>query len=59
VRIESQPLKTPLIENSIVRMSSWRDRITLQAEWRKSDYDEIMIKRFLEDIKKIMLSILD
>ncbi|KAN0119928.1 hypothetical protein V8E51_002136 [Hyaloscypha variabilis] len=45
--------------NIIVRMSSWRDRITLQAEWRKSDYDEIMIKRFLEDIKKIMLSILD
>jgi hypothetical protein len=44
--------------NSVVRMSSWRGRITIQAEWRCSDYNRDMVNGFLEDVKKIMLSML-
>ena len=45
--------------NSIVRMSSWRGRITLSGEWRGCDYDREMIEEFLEDVKSLMFSILE
>ncbi|KAE9380552.1 hypothetical protein N431DRAFT_325122 [Stipitochalara longipes BDJ] len=45
--------------NIVVRMSSWQDRTTLQAEWRACDYTPVMVQCFLEDIKEIMLSILN
>lgn len=43
----------------IVRMSSWRDKITISGEWVSSKFDNNMIVRFIEDVAQIMLSILD
>ena len=44
---------------SIVRLSSWRDRITVSGEWKECDYDGRMIVRFLEDVVGIMVSLID
>ena len=43
----------------IVRLSSWRDRITVSGEWKECDYDGQMIVRFLEDVVGIMISLID
>jgi hypothetical protein len=43
----------------IVRMSSWRGRITVSGEWKECDYDGQMIVGFLEDVVGIMVSLID
>jgi hypothetical protein len=48
-----------LINGRIVRMSSWRGKITVSGEWKECDYDGAMIVRFLEDMVDIMLSIVE
>lgn len=48
-----------LMRESIVRMSSWRDRTTILGEWIGCNYDHAMIVAFLQDIVDIMLSILE
>jgi len=46
------------MRNRIVRISSWRDRVTVSGEWRDCDYEMQMAVRFLEDIVGIIFSIL-
>ncbi len=48
-----------LMTSRIVRMSSWGDRITISGEWRGCDYDRGMVEGFLEDVRGIMLSVLE
>jgi hypothetical protein len=55
----SEIVNAGLITVRIVRMSSWRDRITISGEWRGCDYNRSMIEGFLEDVKRIILSILE
>jgi hypothetical protein len=43
-----------LIGDRIVRMSSFRNRISLSGEWRGCDYERDTVVRFLEDMKGIM-----
>jgi hypothetical protein len=42
----------------IVRMSSWRGRLTISGEWRSCDYEREMAVEFLEDVVRIMLLII-
>ena len=44
--------------NRIVRMSSWRGRITISGEWRGCDFATEMVVGFLEDTVGIALSIM-
>jgi hypothetical protein len=46
------------MRNRIVRMSSWRDRVTVSGEWRGCDYEMQRAVGFLEDMVSIMFSIL-
>ena len=43
----------------IVRMSSWKDTITLSAELRSEQYTDKFVKEFLEEMAILMLSIND
>ena len=45
--------------SSIVRMSSWRGKVTVSGEWKECDYDGAMIVRFLEDMVGILLSLIE
>lgn len=42
----------------VVRITSWQGQITIQSEWRKGDYEEGVVTNFLEDMVKIMNSII-
>ncbi|CZR51941.1 uncharacterized protein PAC_01818 [Phialocephala subalpina] len=46
-------------KNLIVRMSSWRGQTTISGEWKGCDFDKVVIVRFLEEMFKIMFSIVD
>ena len=43
----------------IVRMYSWGGRTTISGEWIGSDYDSEMVVEFMQDMVKIMLSIIE
>lgn len=41
----------------IVRMTTWRGRLTISGEWRSCDYEKEMVVSFLEDMVRFMLMI--
>jgi hypothetical protein len=43
----------------IVRLSSWRDVISLSGEWRGEDYKRDSVEGFLEDVVGLMLLLAD
>ena len=46
-----------MIENRIVRMSSWRNRTTISGEWNARDYERGFVEGVLGDVVGIMTSI--
>lgn len=38
-----------------MRLSSWRDRLTLSGEWLESQYEREFVEGFLGDIVGLML----
>lgn len=40
-------------------MNSWRGSTTISGEWRSEDYENGVVVRFLEDVVRIMGSIVD
>ena len=40
-------------------MSSWRGQTTISGEWKGCDFDKVVIVEFLEEMFKIMFSIVD
>jgi len=40
-------------------MSSWRGKTTISGEWRGCDYEYEMVVRFLEDVVRIIQTIID
>lgn len=45
--------------NRIVRLSTWRDRLSVCGEWKKDDFDRDMIEAYLKDVVDLMLIIVD
>lgn len=43
----------------IIRLSSWRDRLTLSAEWIHDQYGEEFVVGFLEYMVKFMLVLME
>lgn len=53
--------RLPILNNivRIVRMSSWRGKTSISGEWRGCDFDKGLIVGFLEDVVRVMFSIVD
>lgn len=43
----------------ILRLSSFRDAITLSAEWREPDYADGLVRNFTDEVVRLMLLVLE
>ena len=43
----------------IIRLSSWRERLGLSAEWVRGQYEEEFVHCFVDDIAWFMMAVLE